>query len=350
MNKKKTLNEIQRFYKSKNSFRPLAAIMSIAFIGLLISQFVSAAANSISIELESSSAIVSSPAQRFSDQSASGGQAIKFGSRNVSTPGIPAQFIGGYLESWTGVYPSQIDSRYTLLFHAFATVNGDGSVNMDLWAYNRQQLANEYKAFKAQGKPVILSVGGASGAQAGLTNSTQVQNFINSINPLINEFEFSGIDWDLEMNVPGGISVDGLVSASRQLKNTYGNGFAITMAPFEGMEYPYKDIARQLGNDLTFVGFQYYNMEQKVNSQNAIARMEEWMNDANLRPDQFSIGFWYGPDDWQHYTVEETQMASIYQSVKAKYPQVRGTWTWAIAGCDRPRNYAFAANLTNVVY
>jgi hypothetical protein len=29
---------------------------------------------------------------------------------------------------------------------------------------------------------------------------------------------FSGIDWDLEMNVPGGISVDGLVSASRQLK------------------------------------------------------------------------------------------------------------------------------------
>ena len=343
-NKQKLLNQDKKLH-----IRPLAIVLPIVLVGYIVSQLVSAASSYATVELESTSTSVFGPAQRLSDPTASGGGAVQFVSQSAGALAVPPKFVGGYLEWWSGLYPSQIDSRYTLLFHAFATVNSDGSLSLPL-SVNRQQLAYEYKSLKNQGKPVLLSVGGAGGAAAGLTSQSQVQNFINSVNPLVQEFGFSGIDWDLEYNVPGGISVDGLVTASRQLKNTHGNNFAITMAPFEGIEYPYKDIARLLGNDLTFVGFQYYNMADKVSPQNAISRMEEWMRDSNLRQDQFSLGFWYGPDDWKKYTVEESLMATIYQSVRTKYPQVRGTWTWAIATTDRPRGYQFASILNGVVY
>ncbi len=338
---------MKKSIKSKNQFKWIPVLL-IGVFGVFLLSRTLAASWSVSVESENQSSVLSGSVVKYNDATASGGGAIMFGQQQ-STSGMPAKFVGGYLESWSGVYPSEINQKYTLLFHAFATVNGDGSLNLDL-SVDRTRLANEYKAMKAQGKTVILSVGGAGGAQSGLNSSSEIQNFINSVNPLISEFGFSGVDWDLELGVPGGISINGLVSASRQLKAQHGAGFAITMAPFEGVEYPYKDIARALGNDLTSVGFQFYNMEQKVSAQNAIARMEEWMNDCNLRPDQFSIGLWYGPDDWQRYTVDESLMASIYSAVEAKYPTVRGTWTWGIASTDRPRGYAFANAMHNVAY
>jgi len=320
----------------------------ISFFGVILFSLSSAAVPTLSLEPESTSSNIRNPARMISNNSASGSKAIQF-SAGGNNAIIPSRFVGGYLEWWSGVYPSQIDSRYNLLFHAFATVNSSGSVNMEL-AVDRQRLATEYKQRKLEGKPTILSIGGAGGAASGLNSTAEVQSFLNSVNPLIDEFGFSGIDWDLEVGVPGGISINGLVSASRQLKVRHGTNFAITMAPFEGIEYPYKDIARELGNDLTFVGFQFYNMSDKVNSQNAIARMKEWMRDCNLREDQFSIGFWYGPDDWRKYVVEESQMASIYSAVRTAHPGVRGTWTWAIATTDRPRNYAFPKALNPGVY
>lgn len=319
-----------------------------ALIGAAFITLADAAPFTAAVEPEAGS--FGTAARSVAEASTSGGHVLKFGNGQPSGgQAVPAKFVGGYLEWWSGRYPSQIDSDYTLLFHAFATVNSSGGVDLPL-NHDRQRLANEYKAWVAAGKPVILSVGGAGGAAAGLNNPTQIQNFMNSITPIIDEFGFVGIDWDLEYGVPGGISVQGLVSASRQLKSRYGNNFAITMAPFEGVEYPYKDIARELGSDLTFVGFQFYNMSQRVNEQNAIARMEEWMRDANLRPDQFSVGLWYGPDDWQHYVVDESLMASVYSAVKNKYPSVRGTWTWAVDTTDRPRGYAFANTMSTVAY
>lgn len=335
--------------KGKRGLRSNTMIYTmLVFAAVGVTALIYARAAPFTASSEAESTLSGSTVDKIYHANASGGSAIRFGAPSANQA-IPPRFVGGYLEWWSGVYPSEIDSDYSLLFHAFATVNSNGSLSLPL-SHDRQRLVNEYRAWRAAGKPVILSIGGAGGAQAGLTNSTQVQNFITSVRPLIDEFGFAGIDWDLELGVPGGISVQGLVSASRQLKSHYGTDFAITMAPFEGIEYPYKDIARELGDDLTFVGFQFYNMAQRVNAQNAIARMEEWMNDCGLSPSQFSIGLWYGPDDWQGYTVDESLMASVYTAVKNKYPGVRGTWTWAVATTDRPRGYAFANSLSQVVY
>jgi Glycosyl hydrolases family 18 len=332
-------------------------VLLFAVVGGLALLFARAATNSDAIDPEIG--IVSGNATIVNDSSAVGGKAVQFNAPAAQPPAsppppvtngkIPAKFVGGYLEAWRGLYPSQIPAEYTLLFHAFAGVNSDGSVRLII-SGDRQRFANEYKARAAQGKPTILSIGGAGGAQAGLTNATQVTNFVTTVAPLIEEFGFAGIDWDLELHVPGGISANGMVSASRQLKTRFGANFAITMAPFEGIETQYKEAARQLGNDLTFVGYQFYNMEAKVSGANAVARLEEWVRDTGIRPDQFSLGLWYGPDDYKLYTVEESLMASIYSTVNAKYPTVRGAWIWGISYTDQPRGFPFPRALTPIMY
>lgn len=358
-NKKQTKVQLasQKIIQRKAS---VLFILLFAFAGILALLYVSAGTNSDSIDPETG--IVTGNATVVTDTTAEGGRAVQFNQQlvtppvnppsttpPVSTGAIPAKFVGGYLEGWRGLYPSQVPAEYTLLFHAFAGVNADGSARLII-SGDRQRFANEYKARAAQGKPTILSIGGAGGAQAGLSTTAQVTNFVNTITPLIQEFGFAGIDWDLELHVPGGISANGLVSASRQLKAKFGNNFAITMAPFEGIETVYKDVARQLGNDLTFVGYQFYNMEAKVSGQNATARLEEWVRDAGIRPDQFSIGLWYGPDDYKLYTVDESLMATIYSTVNAKYPTVRGAWIWGISYTDQPRGYAFPKAMYPVMF
>lgn len=268
---------------------------------------------------------------------------------NPVSGGVPAKFVGGYLEGWRSQYPSEIPSEYTLLLHAFAGVQFDGNVSF-ISSLDRTRLKNEYIQRIAQGKPVILSIGGSGGANAGMSTPSQISNFVASVSTLIDEFGFTGIDWDLELNVPGGISGSGMANASRQLKQRYGDDFAITMAPFEGIEAPYKEAARLLGDDLTFVGYQFYNMEQRLSGQLAIDRVQEWINDTGIRPDQFAIGFWYGPDDYKLFTIPESEMAQIYTEVNNRFPTIRGAWTWGISYTDMPRGYPFAPALYSVVF
>lgn len=355
---KKTSKKL-KFVKNSSYNRKTFSIFVVLFavVGGLALLFARAATTSNAIDPEMG--VVSGNASIINDPTALGGQAVQFNAPAAQPPAappapvvtgaIPAKFIGGYLEGWRGLYPSQIPEDYTLLFHAFAGVNADGSARLII-SGDRQRYITEYKARAAQGKPTILSIGGAGGAQSGLNTAQQVTNFVNTITPIIQEFGFAGIDWDLELHIPGGISANGIVSASRQLKTKFGSNFAITMAPFEGIETPYKEAARQLGNDLTFVGYQFYNMEAKVSGANAIARLEEWVRDTGIRPDQFSLGLWYGPDDYKLYTVEESLMASIYTTVNAKYPTVRGAWIWGISYTDQPRGYPFPRALKPVMF
>ncbi|MFM7254030.1 MAG: fibronectin type III domain-containing protein [Ilumatobacteraceae bacterium] len=269
-------------------------------------------------------------------------------------PGLPTRFVAGYLEGWNLALPSTLPSQYELLYHAFAPVQSDGSVTIYLSGVSRTALATEYKARRAAGKPTLLSIGGGGGAQAGLGTAAPQQAFLASVKPLIDEFGFSGIDWDLEAGVPGGISATGLAAISRALRVHYGAGFLITMAPYGDptVETPMRAVARDLAStgDLAYVGFQFYN-DNAPTSSSVLAKMRSWMTDTGIRPDQFVIGFWAGPWDWPAgYVMPETAMAAIYADVAAAYPTLRGTYTWGIRGTDMPRGWLYATTMWPVVH
>src|SRR5664280_1789108 len=256
---------------------------------------------------------------------------------------VPTKFVGGYLENWISTLPRSVPAGYGLLFSAFATINANGSVS-----YAPSQNAASFKADvaarNAAGKPTILSVGGAGGAQSGLRTAAQQVAFLSSVQSVIDAYGFSGIDWDIESGVA--ISVSGLASVSRSLVAHYGPTFAITMAPYGETEATFKQLARSIRDILTFVGFQFYNDNAAPNPVSVLGRMDAWIRDTGIAPSQFSIGF-MSTDDGGLVTPYSS-MVNIYNAVNVKYPAVRGVWDWAV-GLDQDSGYRFVNTFAPLV-
>ena len=268
---------------------------------------------------------------------------------------LPGKFVGGYLEAYQLALPSTLPPGYDLLYHSFGVVASDGGVStFTSNGVSRAALAAEYRARRAAGKPTILSIGGSGGAQAGLTTQAQVDRFLVTTKALIDEFGFTGIDWDLELDVPGGISASGLAQASRNLRATYGSNFTVSVAPFgvEGIVSVYKALVADLQRtgDISFVGYQFYN-DLTPTTQRVLDTMRSWMADTGIRPDQFVLGFWAGPWDWPAgYTMPVSAMVDIYRGVNAVYPSLRGVYTWGVRTFDMVQGYPFVTALAPVVH
>ena len=240
-----------------------------------------------------------------------------------------------------------------MLYHAFAPIAADGSTQIYTTnGISRSQLAAEYKARLAQGKPTLLSVGGEGGSASGLWTPESQQRFIATVTPLIDEFGFSGIDWDLELNIPGGISAQGIAAVSRALRAKYPS-LMITMAPFghPDIDPVYKALAKDLNStgDLTYVGYQFYNDISAPTADAVISTMASWIAATGIRPDQFVIGLWYGPDDWMGNVTTIDQMKAIWGGVTAVYPTVRGVYTWGIRTTDMAHGFPFSTEMATVV-
>ncbi|MDX6283916.1 MAG: hypothetical protein QOH03_4987 [Kribbellaceae bacterium] len=98
------------------------------------------------------------------------------------------------------------------------------------------------KAKQAQGKKVLLSIGGANG-QVQLTTTAARDTFVNSVSAIIDRWGLDGLDVDFEGHSlylnPGDTDfrnpttpvVVNLISALKTLKAKYGTKFVLTMAP-----------------------------------------------------------------------------------------------------------------------
>ena len=248
---------------------------------------------------------------------------------------------------WGDVQPGNVPAEYDMLFHAFASVAYDGTATLNSIP-DPAAVKQQYAARNAAGKPTILSIGGYLGAQAGMTSDAQIQAFISSVTPIIDEYGFAGIDWDLEFDIPGGLSGTGMAEASRQLIAKYGDDFLITAAPFEGIEEEYMVLARLLGDDLTAIGYQFYNMRSRVTSDIIKNQIQNWITNADIDQNQFAIGFCQDPGGGQA-TVDESEMAQMYSEVAQTYPNLRGTWVWGIHYIDNVRGFKFAPAMAAVL-
>ncbi|NUP04334.1 MAG: chitinase, partial [Nonomuraea sp.] len=98
------------------------------------------------------------------------------------------------------------------------------------------------KAKQAQGKKVLISIGGQNG-QVQLTSTAARDKFVESVSAIIDRYGLDGLDVDFEghslylnqgdtnLSNPTTPVVVNLISALRTLKSRYGAKFVLTMAP-----------------------------------------------------------------------------------------------------------------------
>ncbi|GLY23270.1 hypothetical protein Misp04_30020 [Micromonospora sp. NBRC 101691] len=145
------------------------------------------------------------------------------------------------------------------------------------------------RAKQAQGKKVLLSIGGQNG-QVQLTTTAARDTFVRSVSAIIDRYGLNGLDIDFEghslyLNAgdtdfrnPTTPVIVNLISAIRTIKQRYGANFVLTMAPETffvqlGYQYygqgpwggqdprsgSYLPVIHALRNDLTVLHVQDYN-------------------------------------------------------------------------------------------
>jgi chitinase len=143
-----------------------------------------------------------------------------------------------------------------------------------------------------QGKNVVLSIGGAN-AVVKLNTDGDVQNFVDSVSSLVDQFGFDGIDIDFEsssltldpgdtdVTAPTTPTIVNLISALRQLKSQFGASFIVSMAPgtfsvqeglktYEGTAGVYLPVIFGTRDILSYVHVQDYNTGTRFGLDNNI--------------------------------------------------------------------------------
>ncbi|GAA0351830.1 Ig-like domain-containing protein [Bowmanella denitrificans] len=140
-----------------------------------------------------------------------------------------------------------ISPRWDVIDIAFADndFNVSGRVNFNLFdgqgsscaGIDATQFKQDVAALQAQGKKVVLSLGGAEGTIT-LNTDADEQALVSSLTAIINEWGFDGLDIDLESgsNLVHGSQIQArLPRALKQIEKNMGRDMYLTMAP----EHPY---------------------------------------------------------------------------------------------------------------
>jgi chitinase len=203
---------------------------------------------------------------------------------------LPSPALVGYYHNWNDVSApyiplDQVDSRYTIIDVAFAVpapgtdyamrfVPDQGSV---------QQFVNKIQTVQAQGKKVLISIGGAT-APVSLNTHVERDTFINSMLQILDTYGFDGIDIDLEgssLSLSGGSIVNPvdspviyLAQAVKSIMSQYrqqnGKKMLLTMAPetafvqggqsaYGGIWGAYLPVIHSLRDSLDLLHVQLYN-------------------------------------------------------------------------------------------
>ncbi|WP_442954387.1 fibronectin type III domain-containing protein [Paenibacillus sp. MMS18-CY102] len=290
---------------------------------------------------------------------------------------LPKHTLTGYWQNFvngaTNLRLSAVPSQYDIIVVSFAEmdVNNPGGVTFGvdsglsaaLGGYTNANLISDISQKRAQGKKVILSIGGEKGNVNLGSASPNVNNFVNSMYGLITQFGFDGIDIDLE----NGLNVANVTSAVRQLQQKVGPNFILTMAPQTiDMQYQtsaYMQLYANLKDITTVINVQYYNSgcmlgrDGKCYSQGTVDFLTA-LSDLTLQwvaPSQLGVGV---PATSSAAGGGYVSPAVVNQALGclatgnncgsykpvAKYPDIRGAMTWSV-NWDASSGY----NLANTV-
>ncbi|MFD6524614.1 MULTISPECIES: glycosyl hydrolase family 18 protein [unclassified Isoptericola] len=262
---------------------------------------------------------------------------------------------------------SQVPAAYNLVAVAFAE-NQAGTpggitfevASAELGGYTEAQFKADVAAMHAQGRKVVLSVGGEKGNVV-ISNATEAKSFADSAYALMQEYGFDGVDIDLEH----GIDATAMADALHQLSARAGPDLILTMAPqtidYQATSMGYYQLTLAIKDILTIVNTQYYNSgsmlgcDQKVYSQGTVdflTALSCIQLEMGLRPDQVGIGVpatsraaggGYQPASNVVQALdclEARTGCGAFTPAKA-YGPIGGAMTWSI-NWDATNGYAFA--------
>ena len=277
--------------------------------------------------------------------------------------GLPKHLLTGYWQDFTnGATPlrlSAVNSNYTIIAVAFAnadpanpggvTFSLDSGLSSALGGYTSSQFSSDIATLHAQGKKVIISVGGQNGAIS-VSDSTSAANFANSVYGLMQQYGFDGVDIDLE----NGLNATYMASALQQLHSKVGSSLIITLAPqtidMQSTSGDYFQLALNIQSILTVVNMQYYNSgsmlgcDGKVYSQGTedfLTALACIQLQGGLRADQVSIGVpastsaaggGYIAPSVVNAALDCLATGNNCGSFKPSttYPAIRGAMTWSV--------------------
>ena len=206
---------------------------------------------------------------------------------------LPCNVLVGYWQSsWgTTVRLKDINSNYNVINLAFLEADTDGSSDnnvvsaLDFTPTSKTNLLADIPVLQAQGKKVLMSIGGASGSFK-LSSASDVTTFVSKVETMIQTYGLDGIDIDLERptyltQTTGTISnpeshITNVISALQQLltwyKSTYDKKMILTLVPevaytvgglssYMSSTYgvAYLPIIETLKSDIDLVMVQLYN-------------------------------------------------------------------------------------------
>ena len=176
------------------------------------------------------------------------------GSASCPTKPKPAgKVLQGYWENWdgalNGVHPGLgwipiTDSRiaangYNVINAAFPVILSDGTVEWQNGMDTNVQVATpaEMCQAKAAGETILMSIGGAS-AGIDLSSSAVADQVVATLVPILKEYNFDGIDIDIETGLTGSGNINTLSTSQANLERIIDGvmsqmpaGFGLTMAP-----------------------------------------------------------------------------------------------------------------------
>jgi len=167
-----------------------------------------------------------------------------------SNAGLPSKVLVGYWHNWDALRLKDIDDRYNVLMLSFLEADKDGAQDnnvvgdLEFTPYNNAEIIADIATVQAEGKTVIVSIGGANGSFK-LNNVSDKNTFVSLVKTFIQTYGVDGIDIDLErqayMCTPSGslsspaayhqYLIDGINELLVWHQSTYGKKMILTSAP-----------------------------------------------------------------------------------------------------------------------
>ena len=116
---------------------------------------------------------------------------------------LPNPAIVGYWENWNGsrfVQLKDVDSRYNVINIAFASKKLLSDYDLRFkppGSYSEQEFKSQIEQLQSEGKKIIISIGGQNDAVI-LDSLYEKEQFVTSVNEMIDYWGFDGLDIDLE--------------------------------------------------------------------------------------------------------------------------------------------------------
>lgn len=316
---------------------------------------------------------------------------------DTPTIGLQKRLLIGYWHTWGGdasggvpfVKLRDVDKNWDVINVSFAEPVSPGSTNGKMkfelrgltTDYTKDDFKSDIKALQAEGKKIVLSIGGYEGYFS-LTSESAVKQFVSDIKAIVDEYGFNGIDIDLEQSSvtlnsgadpdyknPVSPKVVYMIQAIREVCDAYGDDFILSWAPetfyvqlgfqFYGGLNQYCDsragvylpMIHALRDKTSYVHVQLYNsmaivgsdgVSYSMGSAEAVEAMCKMLLDGfylsgnkdyffePLRADQVAIGVpaSAGAAGSGHISNENIQKA--FTSLMKDYPDLRGIMTWSI--------------------